>query len=60
MRVNLDGHITRSDLIGRDAIVVRDGAQVTEFVEGMLPWALQNPVALIFDCLLYTSDAADE
>jgi len=49
VRVNLDGHITRSDLIGRDAIVVRDGAQVTEFVEGMLPWALQNPVALIFD-----------
>ena len=49
VRVNLDGHITRSDLIGRDAIVVRDGAQITEFVEGMLPWALQNPVALIFD-----------
>ena len=49
VRVNLDGHITRSDLVGRDAIVVRDGAQVTEFVEGMLPWALQNPVALIFD-----------
>ena len=49
VRVNLDGHITRSDLVGRDAIVVRDGAQVTEFVEGILPWALQNPVALIFD-----------
>lgn len=49
VRVNLDGHISRMDLVGRDAIVVRDGAQVTEFVEGMLPWALQNPVALIFD-----------
>ena len=49
VRVNLDGHITRSDLVGRDAIVVRDGLQVTEFAEGMLPWALQNPVALIFD-----------
>lgn len=49
VRVNLDGHISRMDLVGRDAIVVRDGAQVTEFVEGMLPWALQNPVAIIFD-----------
>ncbi len=49
VRVNLDGHISRMDLVGRDAIVIRDGAQVTEFVEGMLPWALQNPVALIFD-----------
>ena len=49
VRVNLDGHISRMDLVGRDAIVVRDGTQVTEFVEGMLPWALQNPVALIFD-----------
>jgi len=49
VRVNLDGHISRMDLVGRDAIVVRDGQQVTEFVEGMLPWALQNPVALIFD-----------
>ena len=49
VRVNLDGHITRSDLVGRDAIVIRDDKQVTEFVEGMLPWALQNPVALIFD-----------
>ena len=49
VRVNLDGHISRMDLVGRDAIVVRDGSQVTEFVEGMLPWALQNPVALIFD-----------
>ena len=49
VRVNLDGHISRMDLVGRDAIVVRDGVQVTEFVEGMLPWALQSPIALIFD-----------
>lgn len=49
VRVNLDGHVTRMDLVGRDAIVVRDGAQVTEFREGMLPWALQRPVALVFD-----------
>ena len=49
VRVNLDGHISRMDLIGRDTIVVREGVQVTEFVEGMLPWAIQNPVALIFD-----------
>jgi cobaltochelatase CobS len=49
VRVNLDGHITRTDLIGRDVIVVRDGRQVTEFREGILPWALQRPVALVFD-----------
>lgn len=49
VRINLDGHITRMDLIGRDAIVVRDGMQVTEFQEGMLPWSLQRPVALLFD-----------
>ena len=49
VRINLDGHITRMDLVGRDAIVVRDGAQVTEFQEGMLPWSLQRPVALVFD-----------
>jgi cobaltochelatase CobS len=49
VRVNLDGHITRMDLVGRDAIVVRDGLQVTEFQEGMLPWSLQRPVALVFD-----------
>jgi cobaltochelatase CobS len=49
VRINLDGHITRMDLIGRDAIVVRDGVQVTEFQEGMLPWSLQRPVALVFD-----------
>ncbi|MGE0331120.1 MAG: AAA family ATPase [Ramlibacter sp.] len=49
VRVNLDGHISRLDLVGRDAIVVREGQQVTEFQEGILPWALQRPVALIFD-----------
>jgi len=49
VRVNLDGHISRLDLVGRDAIVLRDGKQVTEFQEGILPWALQRPVALIFD-----------
>ena len=49
MRINLDSHISRIDLIGKDAIVLRDGKQVTEFKEGLLPWALQNSVALIFD-----------
>jgi len=49
MRVNLDGHISRLDLVGRDAIVIKEGKQVTEFQEGILPWALQRPVALIFD-----------
>mgnify|MGYP006167289813 FL=1 len=49
VRVNLDGHITRMDLIGRDAIVIRDGHQVTEFQEGILPWSLQRPTALVFD-----------
>lgn len=49
VRVNLDGHISRLDLVGRDAVVVRDGMQVTEFQEGMVPWALQRPVALVFD-----------
>ncbi len=49
VRVNLDGHISRLDLIGRDAIIVRDGKQVTEFQEGILPWSIQRPVALIFD-----------
>ena len=49
IRVNLDGHISRIDLIGKDAIVVRDGKQVTEFREGILPWALQHPTALCFD-----------
>ena len=49
VRVNLDGHISRLDLVGRDAIVLRDGQQVTEFQEGIVPWALQRPVALILD-----------
>jgi len=49
IRINLDAHISRIDLIGRDAIVLRDGVQVTEFREGLLPWALQHPVALVFD-----------
>ena len=49
LRINLDSHISRIDLIGKDAIVLRDGKQVTEFKEGLLPWALQNSVALIFD-----------
>src|SRR3954452_14779473 len=49
IRINLDAHISRIDLVGRDAIVLRDGQQVTEFREGLLPWALQHPVALVFD-----------
>ena len=49
VRVNLDSHISRIDLVGKDAIVLREGQQVTEFREGILPWALQNPVALCFD-----------
>ena len=49
IRVNLDSHISRIDLIGKDAIVLRDGKQITEFREGILPWALQNPTALVFD-----------
>ena len=49
IRVNLDSHISRIDLIGKDAIVLRDGKQVTEFREGILPWALQSPTALVFD-----------
>lgn len=49
IRVNLDGHITRADLIGRDMVVLRDGQQVTEFVPGILVWALERPVALVFD-----------
>ena len=48
-RVNLDGHISRLDLVGKDTIVLRDGKQVTEFQEGIIPWALQRPTALIFD-----------
>ena len=49
VRINLDSHISRIDLIGKDAIVLRDGKQVTEFREGLLPWCLQHPCALIFD-----------
>src|SRR5450432_2722955 len=49
LRVNLDSHISRIDLIGKDAIVLKDGKQITEFREGILPWALQNPTALVFD-----------
>ena len=49
LRINLDSHISRIDLIGKDAIVLRDGKQVTEYREGILPWALQSPTALVFD-----------
>src|SRR6266699_1788320 len=49
IRVNLDSHISRIDLVGKDAIVLRDNKQVTEFREGLLPWALQHPMALCFD-----------
>lgn len=49
IRINLDAHISRIDLVGRDAIVLKDGQQVTEFREGLLPWALQTPTALVFD-----------
>ena len=49
IRVNLDSHISRIDLIGKDAIVLKDGKQVTEYREGILPWALQHPCALVFD-----------
>jgi cobaltochelatase CobS len=49
VRVNLDSHISRVDLIGKDAIILKDNKQVTEFREGVLPWSIQNPVALVFD-----------
>jgi len=49
VRVNLDSHVSRIDLIGKDAIVIKDGQQATEFREGILPWAYQNPVALVLD-----------
>jgi cobaltochelatase CobS len=49
IRINLDSHISRIDLIGKDAIVLREGKQVTEYREGLLPWPLQRPVALVFD-----------
>ncbi len=49
IRINMDSHISRTDLIGRDAIVLRDGKQVTAFQEGIIPWSLRRPVALVFD-----------
>ena len=48
-RVNLDSHISRIDLIGKDAIVLKDGKQITEFKEGILPGQFKNPIALVFD-----------
>jgi cobaltochelatase CobS len=49
VRINLDSHISRIDLLGKDAIKLEDGKQITEFQEGLLPWSIQNPVALVFD-----------
>ncbi len=49
LRINLDSHISRIDLIGKDSIIIKEGKQITEFKEGILPWAFQNPVALVFD-----------
>ena len=49
IRINLESHVSRIDLIGKDSIVIKDGKQVTEFKEGILPWSIQNPVALVFD-----------
>jgi cobaltochelatase CobS len=49
VRVNLDSHVSRIDLVGKDAIVLKDGKQITEFQDGILPWALQNNIALVFD-----------
>ncbi|WP_293855538.1 cobaltochelatase subunit CobS [uncultured Alsobacter sp.] len=49
VRINLDSHVSRIDLVGKDAIVLKEGKQVTEFQDGILPWALQNNVALVFD-----------
>jgi cobaltochelatase CobS len=49
IRINLDSHVSRIDLVGKDAIVLKEGKQVTEFREGILPWALQRPVAICFD-----------
>ena len=49
VRVNLDSHISRIDLIGKDAIILKDGKQITEFQDGILPWSYQNPVAIVFD-----------
>lgn len=49
VRINLDSHVSRIDLLGKDMIVLREGKQITEYQEGLLPWAIQNPVALVFD-----------
>ena len=49
IRINLDSHVSRLDLLGKDAIKLEDGKQITKFVEGILPWSIQNPVALVFD-----------
>ncbi|MFA5592308.1 MAG: AAA family ATPase [Micavibrio sp.] len=49
VRINLDSHVSRIDLLGKDMIVLKDGKQITEYMEGLLPWAIQNPVALVFD-----------
>ena len=49
VRVNLDGHISRFDLVGKDTIVLKESQQITEFQEGIVPWSLQRPVALVFD-----------
>ncbi len=49
VRVNLDAHVSRIDLVGKDAIVLKDGKQITEFRDGILPWAVQNNIALVFD-----------
>ena len=49
VRINLDSHVSRIDLVGKDAIVLKDGKQITEFRDGMLPWAIQNNIALCFD-----------
>ena len=49
IRINLDSHVSRIDLIGKDAITLKDGKQVTEFKEGILPWSIQNSIALVFD-----------
>ncbi len=49
IRVNLDSHVSRIDLIGKDAIVLKEGKQITQFNEGILPWSIQNPIALVFD-----------
>ena len=49
IRDSLDSHVSRIDLIGKDAITIKDGKQITEFQEGILPWSIQNPIALVFD-----------